>query len=105
LKKYLPTYFSNAFKFTPEGGLIEVKVGKSETHLEIKVIDTGIGIPSDRIEKIFDRFYQVDGSHTREQEGTGIGLSLAKELIELHKGKISVESEPGKDQYSRSVYN
>lgn len=95
-EKVITNILSNAFKFTPEGGLIEVKVGKSETHLEIKVIDTGIGIPSDRIEKIFDRFYQVDGSHTREQEGTGIGLSLAKELIELHKGKISVESEPGK---------
>ena len=84
------------FKFTPEDGLVEVNVGKSDKYLDIKVSDTGIGIPREKMSKIFNRFYQVDGSHTREQEGTGIGLSLTKELVELHKGKIEVESEPGK---------
>jgi len=95
-QKIITNKLSNAFKFTPEEGLIEVNVSQSDKYVNIKVSDTGIGIPADRIERIFDRFYQVDGSHTREQEGTGVGLSLAKELVELHKGKIEVESEPGK---------
>ena len=64
--------------------------------LKLRLRDTGVGIPKEKLSKIFDRFYQVDGSHTREQEGTGIGLSLTKELVELHKGKIEVESEEGK---------
>ena len=116
IEKVIINVLSNAFKFTPEGGRIEVTVqanpssfpplvkrawpeGRGELkggYVEIKISDTGIGIPNEKIPKIFDRFYQVDGSHTREQEGTGIGLSLTKELVELHRGKIEVESEEGK---------
>jgi DNA-binding response OmpR family regulator/anti-sigma regulatory factor (Ser/Thr protein kinase) len=83
---------SNAFKFTPEGGKIEFTVEKMITDVEIRITDNGIGIPRERIDNIFNRFYQVDGSQTRESEGTGIGLALTKELVELHKGKIKVES-------------
>ena len=87
---------SNAFKFTPQGGKVEVEVSRKEKFAEIAIIDTGIGISQQRIDKIFDRFYQVDGSNTREKGGTGIGLSLTKELVELHKGRIEVISEEGR---------
>jgi DNA-binding response OmpR family regulator len=95
-EKIITNILSNALKFTPEGGSVEVNAYRGKRDINIKISDTGIGIPADRIEKIFDRFYQVDGSHTREHEGTGIGLSLTKELVELHRGRIEVESEPGK---------
>ena len=62
----------------------------------IMVADTGIGIPEAVLLRIFDRFYQVDASHTRNQEGTGIGLALTKELVELHAGEITAISEVGK---------
>ena len=96
IEKIITNILSNAFKFTANGGRIEVTIDKDENYVNIIISDTGIGIPKEKIAKIFDRFYQVDGSHTREQEGTGIGLSLTKELVELHKGKIEVESEEGK---------
>jgi DNA-binding response OmpR family regulator len=97
---------SNAFKFTPEGGKITVIIKPSSFpplvkgelkggSVEIKVRDSGIGISEEELPKLFDRFYQVDSSQTREHEGTGIGLALTKELVELHKGKISVNSKPG----------
>jgi signal transduction histidine kinase/ligand-binding sensor domain-containing protein/AraC-like DNA-binding protein len=106
--KILTNILSNAFKFTPEEGTITVSIttnppfdspftkgGKEEGLVEIKIQDTGIGIAQEEISKLFDRFYQVDNSHTREYEGTGIGLALTKELVELHHGRISVESEKG----------
>lgn len=117
LDKILSNVLSNAFKFTPEGGRVEIEIKPKPSSfpplvkgelkrgsVEIIVSDTGIGIPKDQMDKIFDRFYQVDGSHTREQEGTGIGLSLTKELIELHKGKIEVESEEGKGSTFRILF-
>ena len=109
IEKIIINLLSNAFKFTPEGGRIEVTVHSklSSFHplvkgelkgdsVEISICDTGVGIPKEKISKIFDRFYQVDGNLTGEQEGTGIGLSLTKELVELHRGRIEVESEEGK---------
>lgn len=113
LEKILNNLLSNAFKFTPPGGQITVTInapisrpaflikGKytseyMQEFVEIQVEDTGRGILQEQKTKIFDRFYQIDASSTREQGGTGIGLALTKELVELHKGEIKVESEPGK---------
>ena len=97
--KIIGNLLSNAVKFTPEGGTVKVEVKKGtpgNRFASISVYDTGIGIPKEKIGKIFDRFYQVDNRISKEFEGTGIGLSLTRELTELHKGKIIVESEDGK---------
>lgn len=95
MEKIFFNLISNAFKFTPSQGEIRVTIIKKDGLVEIKIKDTGKGIPEENLKFIFDRFYQVDRSNTREREGTGIGLALSKELIEMHKGKIIVSSIPG----------
>lgn len=90
---------SNAFKYTPHGESITVKLYKENGNLVLQVIDTGIGIPVEKQKKIFDRFYQVDNIH----EGSGIGLSLIQRLVELHHGSISLQSQVGKGS-TFSVY-
>ncbi len=93
MMQVLTNILSNAFKFTPVDGKIFVSVKETDSkHVEIKIRDSGIGIAQEEIPKLFDRFYQVDSSQTREFEGTGIGLALTKELVELHRGTIRVES-------------
>ncbi len=100
LSQMLINLVGNAIKFTPSKGRVEVTVGDvqtgEETMVEFSVMDTGIGIPADRIGLIFESFRQLDGSHTRQHGGTGLGLSITKKLVELHGGSISVESELGK---------
>tara|TARA_R100001143_G_scaffold63570_1_gene72059 strand:+ start:12819 stop:16958 length:4140 start_codon:yes stop_codon:yes gene_type:complete len=96
MEKVFFNLFMNAFKFTENGGRIDVSVETPQPDIvEIRVRDSGIGISKDRLPYIFDRFYQADPSNTRKYEGTGIGLALAHELITLHNGTISVESEEG----------
>jgi PAS domain S-box-containing protein len=87
---------SNAIKFTPEGGRISVHCKKSESRAIFSVTDTGIGIFSEDQKKLFQPFTQIDSSSARQYCGTGLGLALVKELVELHNGKIRVESEVGK---------
>jgi CheY-like chemotaxis protein/AraC-like DNA-binding protein len=101
LRQIISNLLSNAIKFTPEKGNIYINVmenslpGDSDlSTLIIKVKDTGIGIPGDQLQYVFDRFYQLDNSHTRKTEGTGIGLALTKELVRLMDGEIVVKSPP-----------
>ncbi len=100
LLKILSNLLSNAIKYTPEEGnvyvLADCKKEDSNELLELRVKDTGIGIPSDKQARVFDRFYQVDDSATRHGEGAGVGLALTQELVKLLGGAISVRSEPGK---------
>jgi signal transduction histidine kinase len=87
---------SNAIKFTPAGGSIDVETLRADDRVWIAVSDTGIGINEADYDRIFERFVQVDGSSSREFSGTGLGLSLAKALVELHGGQIFVKSELGR---------
>lgn len=100
LEKIINNLLSNAVKFTPDGGVISLTVkcikSGSDDSAEIKIADTGIGIPEDNLNRIFDRFYQVDDSSGRAYGGSGIGLSLVKELVDLHKWEIDIKSEVAK---------
>jgi signal transduction histidine kinase/DNA-binding response OmpR family regulator len=95
-EKIIMNLLSNAYKFTDEGGEINVKAWEEKERILIRVSDTGGGIPEDKLFTIFDRFSQGDSSIKRRYEGTGIGLSLVKELLTIHKGEISVKSDIGK---------
>jgi CheY-like chemotaxis protein len=93
---------SNAFKYTPEGGEINCEINiekkgsqKDRDFIKIRIIDTGPGIPAELVDKIFDRFYQVEGTWQHSSGGTGIGLSLTRELVGLQHGQIKVESTEG----------
>jgi signal transduction histidine kinase len=96
IKQILLNLLSNAVKFTPEGGRVEVKAVMVDGSVEISVSDTGIGIAPEDQEKIFEEFRQVGADYAQKREGTGLGLTLTKKFVEMHGGKIWVESEQGK---------
>lgn len=95
IERIMLNLLSNCMKFTNEGGRIFVNIIDGQEYITISVQDTGIGIPEEKVNIIFDRFRQVDKSFTRNYEGSGIGLSLVKSLLEMHGGMISVESKYG----------
>ncbi|HUB18202.1 MAG TPA: PAS domain S-box protein [Acidobacteriaceae bacterium] len=95
VKEMLYNLLSNAVKFTPEGGKVWVEVHAEAGFARVTVGDTGVGIPADEQENIFDKFYQVGNTTRGVREGTGLGLSITRQLVELHGGWIEVESAPG----------
>jgi two-component system, cell cycle sensor histidine kinase DivJ len=86
---------SNAVKFTPDGGCVTLTTQEENGYLVMKVCDTGIGISAQDLARIGQPFFQVQNDYTRTFEGTGLGLSLVRGLVELHAGGLSIESEPG----------
>jgi signal transduction histidine kinase len=95
LVQVVTNLLSNAIKFTNSGSVITVSAEVIEDQIQVSVKDKGIVIPEEQIDKIFEKFYQVDASPTREKGGTGLGLAICKEIVEHHQGKIWVESQIG----------
>ncbi|SFM24960.1 PAS domain S-box protein [Methanolobus profundi] len=96
LQQIMLNLLSNAIKFTPDNGNVSIKVRNYDGNIEFSVSDTGIGIPKEKQEDIFDPFTQVDASSKRRYGGTGLGLALVRQFVEMHDGKIWLESEEGK---------
>ncbi len=94
LQQVLINLLGNSIKFTPAGGRVGVKIADGGDKVRVCVWDTGSGIAPEYLERIFDRFYQVDGSMTREAGGAGIGLSIVKAMVEMHGGKVWAASKP-----------
>jgi PAS domain S-box-containing protein len=92
LQQILWNLLSNAVKFTPRGGKVQVRLEQVHSHIEVSVSDTGIGIPHDFLPHLFERFRQADAGSTRERGGLGLGLSIAKQLTEMHGGTIEAAS-------------
>jgi signal transduction histidine kinase len=86
---------SNAFKFTPAGGTVELTAEPAQGSVRIQVRDSGAGIPADQLPHVFEKFYQADNQRAASAKGTGLGLAIAKEIVEAHKGQIGCESTLG----------
>ena len=95
LERALSAILDNAIKFSPDGGEVYIRVGHSATHLIVSVRDRGVGIPPEALPHIFDRFFHLDQIGSHLFRGIGLGLSVARQVIEQHKGKIQVNSKLG----------
>ncbi len=96
LEQMFINLIDNAVKYTPENGKIRIRVSNSDSQVLTEIADTGIGIPKEHLPRIFERFYRVDKTRSRNLGGTGLGLSIVKHVVIMHGGKIEVQSEEGK---------
>jgi len=96
IERVVLNILTNSIKYTPDGGSIKIYVGFVYNDAYIKVIDNGLGIPEEDLNRIFERFYRVDKARTRQMGGTGLGLSIAKEILDKNNGSIDIKSEKGK---------
>ncbi len=96
LEQMFINLIDNAVKYTPENGKIEVRISRDNSHILTEITDNGIGIPKEHLPRIFERFYRVDKTRSRNLGGTGLGLSIVKHIVIMHGGRIEVQSEEGK---------
>ncbi|MBV7508113.1 cell wall metabolism sensor histidine kinase WalK [Bacillus sp. sid0103] len=106
LEQVFTNLINNAIKYSPEGGEIKVEVSQSQSGNEIHVaiIDTGLGIPGDAIDKLFTKFYRVDNSDRRKIGGTGLGLVIVQEIVKAHNGQVTVQSEFDKGSRFTAIF-
>jgi signal transduction histidine kinase len=95
LAQLLDNLVSNAVKFTPDGGRVSVRVARRPDRAVLEVVDSGMGIPADEVNRLFERFFRSSTVSERQIEGTGLGLYITKAIVEAHRGRITVESEEG----------
>ncbi|OHB82005.1 MAG: hypothetical protein A2W31_05290 [Planctomycetes bacterium RBG_16_64_10] len=103
LRQVFFNLLDNAVKYTPQGGTVAILGRVEDARIVIEVSDSGIGIPTESLSRVFDRFYRVDKSRSRELGGTGLGLSISKALVERHQGRIEVQSAVGQGSTFRAV--
>jgi heavy metal sensor kinase len=103
LKQVIVNLLDNAIKYTPIGGRVWIRVALQAGHAVLEVADNGVGIPSDALPHVFDRFYRVDPSRTREPDGTGLGLAIVKAIVQAHGGKVEAESVIGQGSRFRVI--
>jgi signal transduction histidine kinase len=96
LRQVISNLVDNAIKYSPQGGDVELRLNRNGQFARIEVADSGLGIPRDEHDRIFEKFYRLDPALTRGVNGTGLGLYISKELVERMNGRISVDSEPGR---------
>ena len=96
MEQVFDNLISNALKFSPDGGVINITLRRKDDTVQAEISDTGIGMPADRIDRIWERFYQIDSTTTRRFPGAGIGLAIVKRIIDAHQGRIWVQSELGR---------